>query len=335
MSGSLTYPLRAPRWILTYQGVNITANISWMVTKLVYHDRSGGASGTLEVEIEDHNKLWQGSWNPSEGDLVTLLIGYAGESLLPCGDFQVDELSLSGPPDVVSLRCLTAYITPSMRTLNSTGFENQTLLQIASAIAAKYGLGVIAAEDASELRFSRITQRQETDLGFLQRLAQEHSYEFTVRGKQLVFYLRSTLEQTPSVMVLGRNQILRFDFRRTTHLVYKASQVSYQSPERKELLIQRTAAPSEVPTGDTLKRIARCDNGQQALLKATSALAEANMVRSVASIMAIGATELTAGSNVTIYGFGVNDGKYLIDNARHRIDRGTGYTTDLEAYRVD
>jgi Bacteriophage probable baseplate hub protein len=335
MSGSLTFPVRAPRWILTYQGVNITSKISRMVTRIVYHDRLGGASGTLEIDLEDHEKLWQGSWKPQEGDLVTLMIGYAGESLLPCGDFQVDELSLNGPPDIITLRCLAAYITPAMRTLSSSGFECQTLAQIASTLAAKYGLSVIAAKGVSDLRFTRITQRQETDLGFLDRIAREHNYEFTIRGNQLVFYSRRSLEDAPSVMTLGRSQLLRFNFRVRTHHIYKASQVSYQSPARKHLLTQLTTTSSDIPTGDTLKRIARCDNGQQALLKATSALAQANTHRTVASIMAVGATDFAAGSNVTISGFGFNDGKYLIDSAHHRLDRTTGYTTEVEASRVE
>src|ERR1700685_1827279 len=135
MSGASFFAVRSPSWILTYLGVNITGDISSMVLSIVYTDALQGESGSLEVEIEDHDKRWQGPWYPTEGDAVNLLIGYAGEALLPCGDFQVDELGVgwisSGPPDVFHLRCLAAYITPAMRTPNSAGYENQTLLQIA------------------------------------------------------------------------------------------------------------------------------------------------------------------------------------------------------------
>src|SRR5579859_5221603 len=127
MAGVLAFPVRAPKWVLTYQGVNITANISRMVIAITYQDCLDGASGALEVELGDHDKRWQGSWAPSAGDLVNLMIGYAGEALLPCGGFQVDDVSLSGPPDVLHLRCLETYITPAMRTRNSVGYENQTL----------------------------------------------------------------------------------------------------------------------------------------------------------------------------------------------------------------
>jgi Bacteriophage probable baseplate hub protein len=335
MASALTFPVRAPEWVLIYRGVNITADVSQMVTAITYQDCLDRASGALEFELEDHEKLWQGSWAPSEGDLANLMIGYAGEQLLPCGDFQVDDLSLSGPPDVFHLRCLAAYITPAMRTRRSIGYENQTLTQIASTIAAKYGLTMIAASGTPELTFARVTQRQETDLAFLRRLAGAHNYDFTIRGKQIVFYSRPSLEAADPVATIARTDLIRFAFRIKTHRVYKAAQVSYQLPETKELLSQKVMGATTIPTGDTLTLTVRCENGQQASLKATSALHGANMARTTASFTASGETVYTAGNNLTITGFGFNDGKYLVERARHRLERTTGYTTEFDARRLD
>jgi phage protein D len=94
MAGITTFPVRAPQWVLTYRGVNITNDISQMVTSITYLDRLDGASGVLEVTLEDHEKRWQGPWQPVEGDQVNLMIGYSDGPLLPCGDFQIDDLSL-------------------------------------------------------------------------------------------------------------------------------------------------------------------------------------------------------------------------------------------------
>jgi phage protein D len=335
MAGALTFPVRAPQWVLTYQGVDITANVSHMVTAITYQDCLDGASGALEFELEDHDKRWQGTWAPTEGDLANLMIGYANEPLLPCGDFQVDELSLTGPPDVFHLRCLAAYITPAMRTRSSVGYENQTLTQIASTIATKFGLKMTSAAEAPSLTFGRVTQHQETDLGFLRKLAGANGYDFTIRGNQLVFYSRAALEAADPVVTIGRTDVMRFAFRTKTHHVYKAARVSYQLPQSKELLTQKTIATSIVSSGDTLTLIARCENGQQASLKAISALNAMNMLRTTASFTAGGETVYTAGNNLTVTGFGFNDGKYLVENARHRLDRATGYTAEFEARRVE
>jgi uncharacterized protein len=329
MAGAIAYPVRAPQWVLTYEGVNITADISSMVTSITYLDRLDGASGTLEVELEDHDKRWQGAWQPTEGDQVNLMMGYAGSPLLPCGDFQVDDLSLTGPPDVFHLRCLAAYITPTMRTPNSAGYEGQTLTQIASKIASKHGLTLIGASDTTNLTFARITQRQETDLAFLRRLARAHNYEFTHRGKQLIFYPRSLLEASAPVATIGRSELLSFDFRLKTHRTYKAAEVSYQFADTKQLLTQTAAAETDVSSVDTLKLVVRCENGQQANLKAISALHRENMVRASATVTAVGSIAYAAGNVVTMQGFGFNDGPYLIESSRHRLERATGYTTEI------
>ena len=60
MAASASYIVRSPQWVLSYLGVNISADVSEMVVAIRYVDRLGGASGELEVELEDSQKRWQG-----------------------------------------------------------------------------------------------------------------------------------------------------------------------------------------------------------------------------------------------------------------------------------
>ena len=154
------------------------------------------------MDLEDSEKLWQGPWYPALGDVVSLQIGYSGEALLDCGEFQIDELELDGPPDVMRIRCLAAYITPAMRTANTVAYEDMGVMEIAAQIAAKYGLALVAAtsESSSDVVFERVTQRRQTDFEFLKRLAREHNFDFTVRAGQLIFYDRPALEAVPAVL---------------------------------------------------------------------------------------------------------------------------------------
>src|SRR5277367_3183157 len=163
MAAGASYVVRSPQWILSYQGLNITADVSQMVLAIRYVDRLDGASGELEVELEDSTKQWQGPWYPALGDVVSLQIGYSGETLLDWGEFQIDELELDGPPDVMRLRCLAAYIVPAMRTANTVAYENVGLLEIAAQIATKYSLALVIAssESKNELMFARVTQRRQ------------------------------------------------------------------------------------------------------------------------------------------------------------------------------
>ncbi|MGH7914719.1 MAG: phage late control D family protein [Candidatus Binataceae bacterium] len=331
---AIAYPVRSPSWILTYRGVNITADISRMVLSLSYVDELGGRSGELEIELEDRERRWQGTWFPQQGDAVNLLIGYSGELLLPCGDFQVDDLELEGPPDVFHLRCLPAWITPSLRTRNSFGYENQTLLQIATTIAVRHGMTVVGAASQRDLTYSRITQRQETDLEFLHRLAVEHDYDFTVRGTQLVFHSRAGLEARAAALTLYRNTVERFSFVTKTHRIYSRAQTAYFDPQNKQLYTQTARANPTVATEDVLKVVARCENGQQALERASAALHDANRLLVTGRLVAPGTPLLLAGNNVALSGWGVMDGKYMIERARHRLSRATGYVSEADLRQV-
>jgi phage protein D len=334
MAGAITYPVRAPAWTLSYQGVGIAARIESMVLSVTYTTHMSGAAPELELEIEDRNKRWQGPWFPQRGDLVEAAIGYAGEAIVSCGSFQVDEVELRGAPDVIHLRCLAAYITDAMRTPNSTAYENQTLLGIARAVAAKYGFSVLGAAVNPDVSFARVTQEQESDLEFLHRLAREHDYEFTVRGSQMIFYSRPALEQHPSVALLRRSDVTRFSFKAKTRRLYRAAQVSYQDPSTKKLIAQTATADPPPPVGDTLKLVRRCENGQQATLKAQAALARHNLLQVTGELTMPGSTRVTAGAKITLGGFGRFDGDYMVKQARHRLHGSAGYTTEVEIYNV-
>jgi phage protein D len=337
MAAAVSYSVRTPQWVLTYEGIDITADVSHMVLAISYVDRLGEASGEVELELEDHAKRWQGPWYPGLGNVLGLQLGYRGEPLLDCGSFQIDEIELDGPPDVMRLRCLAAYITPAMRTANTIAYENQSLVGIAGQIASKYGLTLVTAPTAveSDIVFARVTQRRETDLGFLKRLAIEHDFDFTVRGAQMVFYSRAALDAAIPLIAITRSDTTRFSFRNRTRRIYSGAEVSYFDPDTKQLIAQMTTTIPPAPTTDTLKIVTRSENPQQALVKAQAALDLHNMVFVDASIEGPGNATLVAGNQVLVAGWGALDGAYLIETARHRVTRATGYTTSIEARRIE
>ncbi len=333
MSAALSYPVRTPAWILTYAGVNITADVTSMVETIVYESHEQHLADEVQVTLEDRDGRWQGPWFPAYGDAVTLQIGYASEPMLPCGSFQVDEIELEGPPDAVHLRCIAAGITPALRTPTSARFEGQTLAQIAATVAARHGFTVIDATAASSLVLSRVTQRQETDLQFLRRLANAYNYDFSVRGTQLIFYPRTALEGVPAVLALQRTDLISFAFKGKTNQIYQAAQVSYQNPLTKTLISQ-TVTDATVLTGDTLNLAERSESPSDALARAAAVLHRHNMLQATMRLTMPGTTTLVAGNNVTLQGFGENDGTYLITAARHRLERSTGYTTEAEGRKL-
>jgi phage protein D len=333
MAGILSYPVRRPRWDLYYNGQHATGRVSPMTVSITWTDKIGQYSSDLEFELSDREKRWQRGWFPEAGDRLSLAIGYEGEQLHDCGDFQVDELDLKGPPDTMIMRCMATYITPRLRTRNSFPFESRTLLDIATFIASKHGFTVVGIPNELNVSFQRVTQYHETDLAFLRRLANEHNFEFNIQsnhGKpQLVFYPRPALEAAASVMTILRTQVERFDFKQKTQGTFANAQVSYQDPSSKGLIQNTTTANPKPVVTDSHTIITRCENGQQAALKSRAALHDMNKDTVTGQITLPGRPKLLAGVNVTISGFGVFDnGPWQVTEAKHTLTRGQGYTTE-------
>jgi phage protein D len=200
-------------------------------------------------------------------------------------------------------------------------------------VASKYRLNVVGVADPLNPVFARVTQKQESDLAFLKRLATSNGYDFTVRGTALVFYSRSALEAQPPVLTVARGNIERFAFENRTRLVNKAAQVTYQDPASRQLITQSVAAVN-IPTGDTCKLTMRCENGQQATLKAQAALNNGNAWFTNARLALPGTTALSAGNTIALSGWDSFDGVYLIEMSRHSLSRRTGYSTEAEIRRV-
>jgi len=327
-------PVRSPGWTLIYSGIDITSAVSPMITRISYRDYLSELSGEIDIEVEDHNQQWQSSWYPTLGDEVSLSIGYAGESMLPCGDFQVDQVELNGPPDRFMLRCLAAFITPALRTANSVGYEGQTLLGIAQTIGAKYGLSTVSAPAGIDVAFQRITQKRESDVAFLKRLAVENGYAFTVRGSSLVFYEFAVLLATPPTMTVNKTEVESFEFRNATYNTYGLAQVAYHNPLSKSLILESAVGAAETPAGEIRKIVARSENGQQALFRAQSATQASDLRLLQGSITMPGSAQMCSGNTIGISGFANFDGIYLITAAHHTIDRAHGYITRVEVSRV-
>lgn len=328
LSGDLSArAVRTPVWRLAIEGRDVTREISPMVRSVTYTDHTHGESDELEIEVEDRNGLWRESWYPTEGDRVELVIGYQGESLLPCGRFAIDEFESSGPPDVMTLRALAAGPIPAFRTRRSAAYEGQTLRQIAEAVAARHGLRLLGT--IRNIRIERVTQSREDDLTFLRRLAEAYGYVFSIRGDQLIFFEVATLEAASPTWRILRTDVGGHRLRSATRATYRECEVSYHDPLRKQL-VKRTVEAKGVKTGDTYKLHVRAETAAQAEEQARATLHRLNRKRTQGTLELEGNPRVVAGSNGTLSGWGKFDGTYQVMSSRHRIGRDTGYTLEIE-----
>ena len=315
-----------PIFKIEYNQKDITKDVSNQVLNIEYTDFEHGQSDEITITFDDTQKLWQSSWIPSKGDSLRVFIGYEGEKLLNCGIFEIDEIEFATPPDILTVKAIATGITKALRQNNSVAYENKTLKQIASEIAQKHSLTLVG--EIEDVRVERITQNQERDLTFLKKLAEQYGYIFKIAEGKLVFYKTEKLTGADAAKILYKSDLSRISLTEKTSKNYKSVTVSYHNPKTGKK-ITATAKNENCVKGDTLKINERCENKQQALLKAKAALAKGNNTIE-GSIDLVGNPNLVAGLNVELKNLGYFSGKYHITQTRHFIDRTAGYGTSLE-----
>jgi len=324
-----------PAWTITYGGTNITGNLMPHATHIFFNEHIGGKASTLEIKLEDVNHNFQ-DHPPAPGIAVSLSIGWQAAPQVSCGLFEVDEWESDGPPDTFTLRAIQAGISHAIRTRKSFAYENQTLTEVANSVAARYGMTVSMDAVDPDVPFERITQRTESDLAFLHRLANAHNYEFNVRGNQLVFYSRVQLDAaTPQNPTIYKTDCVRYRFHKqhVGERSYLKSVITHFDPLLKKLLTAFATDPNAT-SQDTLRLIARMENQQQGSLKAQAGLHAANMAQIKGQIIISGTMAYRAGNTVNVAGFGKGKNgfdavKFIVKEAKHRIDHA-GYNTTLE-----
>ena len=313
-----------PMFKIEYENKDITASIAPCVLSVVYSDFEHGQSDEVEILLEDKNHLWKSGWYPVKGDSVSLSIGYESEKLLNCGSFEIDEMEFASPPDTITLKALAANIKKALRQNNSVAYENKTLFQIAQKIAAKHNLSLVG--NVRDIKIKRITQNQKRDLAFLKDLAEEYGYIFKISDNKLTFYETAKLKTQNPALIINRKDILSYSLRDKTHEQHKGCEVVYLDPKRKNTIsasINGTSAKADV-----LKLNTRCENKEQAILKANAALDKNSEIEGNITVM--GNPHLVAGLNIELKGFYNLSGKYYITNAKHTIDKNSGYKTEIE-----
>ena len=330
--------VKVPRFKLEYEGKDITQEITKYLISVQYTDNEANESDEISFTVEDKHGLWKGDWLPQKGDKVSLAIGYDDE-LLDCGKFTIDEIEMSGPPDIVTMRGLAAGINSPLRTKNSRAYEGQTLRQIAQTVAEKYGYKIVATDGSASIldniRIERVTQNRETDLAFLKRVGEDYGVVFSVRDTDLIFTAIYDMEKGQPVIELDRTDLMRYSVKDKATKVYKKARVRHKNVSKNENVTvfweekKNDGASSE----DTLEIHSRVENMQQAEAKAKAKLHDANRKGQEATFTVPGKPMLVAGNNFTLTGMGALTGKYHIKKSVHNISSG-GYTTDVEALRI-
>lgn len=357
-----------PAYRVIYKGRDITVDVSQYLVMLSYSDAIAGESDEVTLEFEDVEGLWKNTWEPRKGDELRVEFGYK-DNLTPAGTFIIDEITIQGPPDTLTIKALATSTQQSTRTETSQAFEATTLLDIARKIAAKNGLAVEGYIEP-DIEINRVTQNRETDLGFLRRIAEEYGYVFSIKGEQLIFTSIYELDAQPTSIEIDKTDISSYSIEDKTTKTYRAVSVSYRSPRKNKTVKYNATAEQAVREGvplavqvsvasafaaigpvpaqkwaaqeilkqtnysdDTLELKIRAENEAQAKRKAAAIVYRKNTRAQTGALSLVGRPDLVAGVNFILTGLGYLSGKYQITKSVHDLSE-SGYTTTIDIKKL-
>jgi len=322
---------------------DITDDITNQVLSVSYTDQRHGKADDINITIEDSDGKWKDSWYPEKGDKITLTIGYKGlvpisipflgGDKLECGEFEIDQMTISGPPDIISIKGTSISLTSDIKTIRTVSYppkgsplDKIPLMQIVNSVAMSSGL-MVHPKNVIDTMSLKINQNK-SNAEFLLDLAEQTGHIFLIRNGLVVFTKKDETELFPPVGTLTRKDVISYSMSDSTHGIYKKCVVSYDELYTKKK-ITVTAENKDSPTDNILKIEKPFANEAEAKKYAESQLGNKSPAKK-ASFTIPGNHKMVAGANILVDGFGHLDDKYRIESSTHSINRSSGYTTVLE-----
>ncbi|WP_312908026.1 phage late control D family protein [Tissierella praeacuta] len=325
---------------IEYENKDISADIKPYLLDFSYQDNEDEADD-LQITLEDKAGLWQKDWFPEKyakikAEIFTINYEYEGQRLrLPCGKFEIDDIGSSGPPNTVKLKAISIPASNSVNHETRTkAWEKVSFKNIASGIASANGMGIMI-DIANDKFYDRVDQNQESDLAFLKRLCKSLGFVIKVVNLDIVIFEDKKYQDKTTVRTItkGEPSLISFDFNENSLSAYKAAKVSYKDPETGDLEEATVNNEIEQKSGKTLQINKRVKNKGEAEELGKKSLGKENKKTRTAKFTLAGDLKLVSKQTIGVEGWGKFDGKYMINNATHKIGT-SGYTVDIDCSKV-
>ncbi|MEN3113090.1 contractile injection system protein, VgrG/Pvc8 family [Uliginosibacterium paludis] len=177
-------PAVKPAWSVSLGGRTLTDVFAPRLISLTHTDNRGFEADTLEIVLDDSDGLIA---LPSRGVTLSLRLGWEGKSLADKGEYVIDDIEHSGPPDQLTLRGRSADLRQGITNKQERSWSGQTVGAIVESVAAAYGLEArVSARLAGEV-IEHIDQTSESDANLLTRIAEDFDALCTVKKGRLLF----------------------------------------------------------------------------------------------------------------------------------------------------
>lgn len=156
---------------------------------------------------------------PEKGGKLTISLGYSNTGLQKMGSFFITGVTLSGPPDFLSINADSANLINQLKTPKQRNWNGQTLGVILRTIAAESRSEACIQAGLDSYFFDTLSQDNESDHQFLRRIALMIGAIYKPNGRKLAMLAcdsqHSVSGQPLKPVTLAFHQLTSWDYRQT------------------------------------------------------------------------------------------------------------------------
>ena len=347
--------------IVAVDGVDISADINKYLIALTYTDYEEDKTDDLNISLDDRDGIWIQDW--LSGGTVTIFtsdsldenrnrdakgaeisaviiqknwVSDGKDRVLDCGTFEIDSLDISGPPAQASIKATALPYSSTVRTEKKTkAWEMIKLSTLASEIAGANGMKCLF-ESSFDPLYTRKEQVQISDIVFLQGLCKDAGISLKVTANMIVLFDEQDYEAKPAVRDIERGaaDVKTYRFGTSTgDKKYSRCHVSYTDPMSGQTIEYTYTPIGASPDGQTLEINEKVKTRENARQLAMKRLRQKNKAEYQAEFTLVGDVRLVAGVTVNVKGYGMFDGKYIVEAAIFNVS-GSGCTVQVKLRRV-
>ena len=320
---------------VTWLGVAITDEIAPFLTGVTVADPMSGAVNDLSLDLQDRDGKWSGDWRPHLGDAAEVRIKaeawLTGVDSINFGTFAHDSASFSGPPNKVSIKCVSASLATGLRRhRKNRKWTSAPLEQMAQDIADAAGLDLYY--NAPAVNHGRREQKDQSDLDFLSQECTEAGFALKVGDGKIVIFEERAREQLPPVgtISLSGGHVLGWSFEDSSTDHYGRCRVSCTKARTGKKIEGTFRDPGDEGPTLEVKRAVSTQAEAEAIAKGL--LRSANRGGSKGQLTVIGDPGFFGGAVFDLTDARSFDGRYIVTKATHNVTGG--YTCTLDVRRV-
>lgn len=265
--------------------------------------------------------------------------GGGRDKVLDCGQFELDSVDASGPPNTITIKATALPYSAQIRqTERSKAWESYTLSGIANEMASANGMTCMYLSN-SDPSYGRVEQYKQSDIAFLSQLCHEAGISLKATNNLIVLFDQADYEKKAAVLTIARGSGSYTKHKLnvgTAEMQYASCRVSYTDPGTGKC-IEATAKVDDYneksKNSQQLEITAKVASVAEAKTKAEKYLRLHNKYAKTATFTLPGNPDIVAGVTVMLTGWGAWDGKYIVSQAAHAIG-SSGYTTQIKLRRV-